>query len=97
MNHALQILIILQMCSCIPVSHEPPLFGYLVVYMVWQVCDAPLLARSGGSTLKEALEGVALAMFNYMTPLANIKVDETLTRWTSQCCLLQWPYDRAAA
>lgn len=73
------------------------MFGYLVVSMVWQVCDALLLARSGGSTLEEALEGVALAMFNYMTPLADIKVDKTLTRWTSQCCLLECPCDQYAA
>lgn len=45
-------------------------------------CEArhePVLA-AGGATHAKAFEQVALAMFNYMTPLEGIAVDESCTR-----------------
>mmetsp|Transcript_8144 Transcript_8144/g.15417 ORF Transcript_8144/g.15417 Transcript_8144/m.15417 type:complete len:238 (-) Transcript_8144:158-871(-) len=41
---------------------------------------ADIQLHSWGATLEEAFEGSALAMFNYMTPLAKVRVDEKLTR-----------------
>mmetsp|Transcript_36861 Transcript_36861/g.51192 ORF Transcript_36861/g.51192 Transcript_36861/m.51192 type:complete len:213 (+) Transcript_36861:273-911(+) len=41
---------------------------------------ADIQLHSWGGTLEEAFEGCALAMFNYMTPLSGVSVDETLTR-----------------
>ncbi|KAK9862279.1 hypothetical protein WJX84_005309 [Apatococcus fuscideae] len=41
---------------------------------------ADVQLHSWGTTLEEAFEGAALAMFNYMTPLKDIKVNKTLTR-----------------
>jgi SHS2 domain-containing protein len=38
-------------------------------------CDS-----AGGSTVQQAFEQVALAMFNYMTPLSGISIDESSTR-----------------
>ena len=42
-------------------------------------------SAAGGESLEEAFENVALCMFNYMTPLAGIAVDESLTRWAAGC------------
>lgn len=41
---------------------------------------ADVQLHAWGSTLEEAFEGAALAMFNYMTPLSGVTIDELLTR-----------------
>eukprot|EP00887_Chlorella_sp_A99_P007899 scaffold20.g7899.t1 len=41
---------------------------------------ADVQLHSWGNTLEEAFEQAALAMFNYMTPLSGIAVDEGATR-----------------
>lgn len=35
---------------------------------------------AGGASLSEAFEQVALAMFNYMTPIDDLKEDPSLTQ-----------------
>lgn len=47
---------------------------------------ADVQLHSWGRGVEEAFEQAALAMFNYMTPLKGIEVDESLTR-----CLLVSP------
>lgn len=39
-----------------------------------------VVARTGGSNVQQAFEQVALAMFNYMTPLSGVSIDESATR-----------------
>ncbi|KAK9832631.1 hypothetical protein WJX81_005651 [Elliptochloris bilobata] len=41
---------------------------------------ADIQLHAWGASLEEAFQNVALAMFNYMTPLEGIAVDESLTR-----------------
>jgi SHS2 domain-containing protein len=38
------------------------------------------VVQAGGSDLREAFENVGLAMFNYMTPLSGITIDEEQTK-----------------
>lgn len=40
---------------------------------------------AGGSTLEEAFEGAALAMYNYMSPIAGIRPDPALARYGISC------------
>jgi hypothetical protein len=41
----------------------------------------PALPLAGGADLKEAFQNVALAMYNYMTPISAVAIDEDVTRW----------------
>lgn len=45
-------------------------------------CSVPLriVARAGGGNVRQAFEQVALAMFNYMTPLSGVSIDDSATR-----------------
>ena len=42
--------------------------------------DVESYNSAGGSTVQQAFEQVALAMFNYMTPLSGVSIDPSSTR-----------------
>lgn len=66
MLHVLSAVYMLAPCRCV-----------LLQCLKCRTCDVVL----GGVTLKEAFENAAVAMFNYMTPLTAVIVDESHNRY----------------
>lgn len=89
----LQILTILQMFSCMPVSAST------VSMLTAQSREQKTWARptskqkicsnswySGGSNLSEALANTGLAMYNYMTPLSGLTINTSHDRYIPRAC-----------